>query len=66
MYFSNEEANITPGKSLFLNEINLSICPFAKIVWVVLILCKVNSDFSLFNFFPANLSSNAIRWLVKL
>ena len=25
IYFSNEDANITPGKSLFLKEINLSI-----------------------------------------
>ena len=25
IYFSKEDANITPGKSLFLKEINLSI-----------------------------------------
>ena len=25
IYFSKEDASITPGKSLFLNEINLSI-----------------------------------------
>ena len=61
MYFSKDEASITPGKSLFLNEINRSICPFAKIVCVVLILCRVNSDFSLSISFPAHLSSKAIK-----
>ena len=61
LYFSKEDANITPGKSLLRKEINLSIWPLARIVVVVLILCNVNSDLLVSIFFPADLSSKAIK-----
>ena len=66
IYFSKDDASMTPGKSLFLNEINLSMCPLDKMVREVLILWRVSSDFFKSIFLPEYLSSRATKWFVKL